>query len=152
MSTISSEQLASQLKCDYPQLHFCRGTTAKWSADAQKITYANNIFDLLHETGHGILHHTTYYQDIDLLHQERAAWDMATTIGQKYGITIPSKYIEGALDSYRDWLHRRSCCPCCGQTGVQSQDTLRYHCLNCNTTWQTNDARCCALRRKKCPS
>jgi lipopolysaccharide biosynthesis regulator YciM len=35
-----------------------------------------------------------------------------------------------ALDTYRDWLHRRSACPECGLTRYQTVDG-RWHCPGC---------------------
>lgn len=127
------------------------GDTFRWNHETGEIVYDPSAPDgipfLLHETGHALLNHSDYPNDIALIAMERDAWHEATRIGTELGISIDGDVIEDALDSYREWLHARSTCPNCGATGVQTADKL-YSCLACHHEWTVNDARLCALRRR----
>jgi hypothetical protein len=140
--------LVTQLVHDFPELKFEKSDTAHWSPTEQIIYYSDNSADLLHELGHALLDHKNFVQDIELLHIERDAWEKARELAPKYGVKINDDAIENALDSYRDWLHARSLCPNCRQTGLQNRETLDYYCVNCNARWHANDARICGLKRK----
>lgn len=85
---------------------------------------------MLHEVGHALLEHDFYTTDLERLKMERAAWEKARELCQKYGVEYDEDYVEGALDSYRDWLHTRSRCVRCGATRFQD-DRGEYHCLEC---------------------
>ncbi len=82
---------------------------------------------LLHELGHGLLEHKNYVLDLERIKMERAAWEKAKEVGRRYQIEIDKEFIERELDTYRDWLHRRSKCPICGLTRYQTEDGS-YHC------------------------
>ncbi len=140
--------LVNQLKRDYPSIIFVASDRACWVASEHKIYYTDDPIDLLHELGHALLMHKDFIQDIELLQMERAAWQKAQQLAPRYGYIICDNDIEEALDSYRNWLHDRSLCPKCNQTGLQSRNTLNYYCLNCHTRWTANDARSCQLRRR----
>jgi hypothetical protein len=102
---------------------------------------------LLHEVAHAVLGHKEFKRDIDLVKIEREAWDyVGSTLAPKYGLTTDEDTVEDAIDTYREWLHARSTCPECRQTGIQT-DSAKYHCLNCNHDWRVNDARRCGLKR-----
>ena len=145
--------LLAQLKADHPQLNFVGGDVCRWSPDTQTVVYVDsdqtaNVAQVLHEVGHAQLGHSSYRLDIDLLRMEREAWEKARTIAPDYNLTIDDDTIEDDLDTYRDWLHARSCCPECSATGIQTKH-LTYQCMACQTTWRVNEARLCALRRYK---
>lgn len=108
----------------------------------------NDPVGTLHELGHAICNHQKYGRDIELVIMEREAWDRALELSRRYGIDIDPDEIEDYLDTYRDWLDKRSRCPKCHQTGWQDQQQLTYHCPNCGSSWQANDARKTALRRR----
>ena len=144
--------LIESLQADYPILSFQKGDDFVWSPGQKTVFYAedetNGTISLLHELAHALLGHDTYEHDIDLIAMETAAWGhVETVLAQKYAVVTDSTHIESHLDSYRDWLHQRSLCPTCGQTGLQTQ-TNRYSCMNCNGSWRVNDARRCRLRRE----
>ena len=142
--------LIDKLQKDFAQFNFELGEVCHWSSELNTIFYTKDAVEetLLHELGHALLSHKDFSQDIELIHMERDAWTKAQEIAQNYGVKISEDTIEEALDSYREWLHRRSLCPNCQQTGLQDNKTGDYLCINCRTKWQPNDARQKQLRRK----
>lgn len=142
--------LLSKVTADYPQFRFVVGSVEHWDAKTT-ITYTEQSAPshLLHELAHALLQHTTYPLDIDLLRIERSAWDYARhTLAPRYNLTIDQGDAEDALDTYRDWLHNRSLCPDCGSSGVQNSDRS-YTCVACRSQWRANEAKTCALRRRR---
>jgi predicted RNA-binding Zn-ribbon protein involved in translation (DUF1610 family) len=152
--------LLQTLKKDYPQLVFTPGAVFSWSAPQQKVTYtrrmrgAPNEWSLLHELGHALLGHTAYQTDVELLQMEVAAWERAVLLAKDYKLRIDPDHIQDCLDTYRDWLHRRSTCPACGTISLQT-DATTYACHNCQTTWHVTRSRLCRPYRrtiKKAPA
>ncbi len=147
---LSIHSLLPLLKQAYPQLSFRPGTDFSWSPSEQVVYFEPHADDqwvmLLHETAHGLLRHTDYTKDVELLKLERQAWDRAQELARGYHEMIQEEVIEANLDSYRDWLHSRSTCPACRATGVQVKRRT-YSCLACRHHWLVNEARTCALRR-----
>ena len=140
-----SKNLAKQLARDYTQFKFIAGQTAVYSASDNSITFlesANEKDDwtLLHELAHGVLAHNTYSTDFELLKLESQAWQKAVEIGKNYGVNIDEEHIQMCLDTYRDWLHRRSACPTCSLRSPQINSST-YRCLNCKTEWQVKSDR-----------
>lgn len=148
----SHSLLVKELKRDNPEVTFASGHDFMWSPDERTIHYGklstkNATASLLHETAHALLGHLSFDQDIELLAKEAEAWDYAKTIlAPRYNVLISDAHVSEQLDSYRDWMHLRSLCPNCSQTGIQTK-TNRYSCINCSGSWQVNDARRCRLRR-----
>lgn len=145
--------LVKKLAADYADLKFVVGDTASWSPTSRQITYSADVsetavWSLLHELGHALLGHSSYQSDIDLLQKEAAAWQKAKTISNRYSITIAAWHIQGCLDSYRDWLHKRSTCPNCDGHGIQSSESC-YSCLNCLKAWKVSQERFCRPYRLK---
>lgn len=145
-------ELLSQLKADYPDITFAEGQDFKWSAAEKKLWVADvegaELY-ALHELAHALLGHTDFTLDIGLLRQEREAWDLVrSTLARRYRIPAEDKIIEDALDTYREWLHKRALCPTCGLSGLQTK-TSTYLCVNCRCSWRPNDARRVGLRRYK---
>ncbi|HET8690417.1 MAG TPA: hypothetical protein VFL81_03185 [Candidatus Saccharimonadales bacterium] len=144
--------LAKLLSADFPELKFAPGDDFRWSNHSKTVHYIAEdseeaLSNLLHETGHGLLGHQDFKFDIDLLKIERAAWVYARDrLAPRYGLTVDDGLVEDSLDSYRDWLHQRSRCPRCAQTGLENDDKT-YTCLNCRTDWRPNEARRCGLKR-----
>ncbi len=149
--THSTLSLQNKLRHDYPKIRFVEADNFYWSASQRTVFFDPSATQwecfLLHELAHGLLKHTQYEHDIQLLVLERDAWTYATQeLAPLYDIVIPNEIAQSNLDTYRDWLHDRSTCPHCHATGIQSQ-TKHYKCLACHTTWRVNEARTCALRR-----
>ena len=149
VTTTEFNNLLEKLRADHPHLRFEEGSSFHWSPNDQTVYYEVNGDDLatlLHETAHGVLGHSSYGKDTELLHLERDAWSTAVRLGRKYSISIHENTIEDSIDTYRDWIHARSLCPKCQQNGIQAEiDT--YRCLLCESTWKVNEARNCGLKR-----
>lgn len=144
--------LVQKLRSDNPSITFREGATFVWSPEARQITYVSSDaesepWSLLHEVSHGLLGHTTYTSDIDLLQKEVEAWEKASALSTRYSIVIDQEFVQHCLDSYRDWLHKRSVCPACHLQGIQkSLDT--YSCINCVNTWNVTKERFCRPYRR----
>lgn len=134
---------------DFPQFHFEPASHFKWSPATDTIRYdtsSDTLLGLLHELGHALLGHTRYQHDIELLAMERAAWDKARILALSYNLIWNEDDIQTDLDTYRDWLHKRSICPHCQASGVQIQSSI-YQCLACHSRWHVNQAKTCMLQR-----
>lgn len=134
-------------KC--PGIKFEPGDKCAWNPRTKTVYYhdgPDEIWGLLHEVGHALLGHDQYRRDIELLGFERDAWQRAASLAEELGLQLPADIIEEYLDTYRDWLHARSTCVDCGQTGIQTA-ARHYSCPHCQAKWSVNDARTCALRR-----
>jgi ribosomal protein L37AE/L43A len=142
------ESLITRLVGDFPEFEFKKSDVAHWSPISKAVFYTDDVEKLLHELGHAILGHAEFIQDVELLHLERDAWTKAQELAPQYGVKISDETVETALDDYRDWLHARSLCPQCSQTGVQRREDLVYYCINCDARWTANDARTCGLKRR----
>jgi len=135
-----------QIRRDYPSLKFQKGPQEHWSPRTNTITYnpkqplRDLRYSVLHELAHAQLDHTTYSSDFELLKLESLAWAEAARIGRRYDVRISSDHIQNCLDTYRDWLHRRSTCPTCGAHALQ-KDANHYQCFNCQRVWRVSSGR-----------
>lgn len=151
-NTMQSEQLLRALKRDFPELEFRAGERFKYRsprtiyyeqlcdeavqggrAEAHGCSVAEQNWynlQLLHEVGHGLLRHVDYGTDVERVKMERAAWEKARGVGEKYGVEYDEEFVEAELDTYREWLHRRSQCKKCGMTRYQTADG-EYICAYC---------------------
>lgn len=138
--------LVERLSRDYPQFSFKPGGREHWSPHKRTIIYVENQpakesnYGLLHELAHAILEHKYYSTDLELLKMESAAWQLAAELGSKYGIEIDDDHIQNCLDTYRDWLHKRSQCPGCRMHALQHGPNS-YKCFNCGRRWQVTSGR-----------
>lgn len=147
--------LLKRLEAGYPDITFVEGESFYWSPKERSITYALvstqpeiASWSLLHEVSHGILGHASYESDFELVQLEVAAWQHAQKLARKYDIQIDPEHIQDCLDTYRDWLHRRSTCPACHTVSLQT-DSSTYRCMNCATTWHVSNSRFCRPYRRK---
>ncbi len=147
------DDLINQLQALLPDLSFVKGSSFCWSPETRQIFYISDrisqksIWSLMHETGHAQLGHHSYRSDFELLQIEMAAWEKAEAIAQKLGISIDQEHIQDCLDTYRDWLYKRSICPTCSTKCLQQSDSLSYRCFNCHTAWQVTASRFCRTYR-----
>lgn len=147
-------QLLDSLRLRFPNLRFVKGDQCSWSPSDQTITYtidstnSHEVWALFHELAHAALDHKAYTSDIELLLMEVAAWNKAKELAGEYSLEIVEDHIQDCLDTYRDWLDRRSTCPTCSNNAL-SGDSSMYHCFNCQTIWQVSDSRFCRPYRQK---
>lgn len=151
-SSKTSKQFVQAVASDYPQFKFRAGAQEHWSPRTKTITYEPDAqslkYGLLHELAHALLGHDSYKNDFELLKLESQAWQTAAKIGRRYGIIIEEDHIQNCLDTYRDWLHRRSKCPSCG-VHVLQQDPTTYRCFNCGDSWQVSAGRFARSYRRR---
>jgi hypothetical protein len=145
--TDTMQQLLSKLTAAYPKLHFVAGDQFCWSPETQKIYYKAGAsgqqaeWSLLHETGHALLGHRSYEADYELLRLEIAAWERAKELAGELSTDIDPDHIQDCLDTYRDWLYKRSICPRCTTKSFQQSDFAHYRCFNCHTVWRVSTNR-----------
>lgn len=145
----------NRLISEHPDIKFIISARFQWSPE-DKVIYYNPTspkpeWSLLHELGHVRGGHVSYRSDIGLLKMEVEAWQKARELARNYGIQISENHIEKCLDSYRDWLYKRSSCPACSQAGLE-KITGQYQCINCSESWQVTPERFCRVYRKTVPS
>jgi hypothetical protein len=135
-----------KLRSSYPQFKFEIGDQEHWSPQKRTITYNPSeppekfVYGLLHELAHALLNHSSYGTDFELLKLESDAWHLAKELASKHGHEIDEDHIQNCLDTYRDWLHRRSTCPRCGMHVLQ-KDSGSYECFNCHKSWKVSAGR-----------
>ena len=149
----SISDLAKKLSATHLAKAAKPGDTFYWSPQEQTVYYnpTNNSVEgqwaLLHESGHALLNHIVYFNDIELVKMELEAWEQAKLIGDEVGIRINEEHIQDCIDSYRNWLHRRSLCPDCNLSGVQLSQTV-YSCVFCHAKWTVTAERFCRPYRR----
>jgi hypothetical protein len=141
------QPVISKLLAAYPELRFTPGEQFCWSPETGEIFYMAEakgrqaVWSLLHETGHALLGHSDYQADFELLKLEVAAWEKARQLAAGLKITIDEDHIQDCLDTYRDWLYKRSICPDCATKCLQQGDFVHYRCFNCHKTWRVSSNR-----------
>ncbi|HEY5442448.1 MAG TPA: hypothetical protein VIJ68_02835 [Candidatus Saccharimonadales bacterium] len=147
------DELVNTLQKQFPALRFSSGRRFCWSPETGEIVYKAKArgqaatWSLLHETGHALLDHRGYKGDFELLKLEIDAWQRARLLASTFDLTIDEDHIEDCLDTYRDWLYKRSICPACGAKSLQQGDFVHYRCFNCHTTWRVTASRFCRAYR-----
>ncbi|MBL8159929.1 hypothetical protein JNJ66_05690 [Candidatus Saccharibacteria bacterium] len=152
-ATLTPAELAGRIRSAYGDITFVVDDDFFWSAGDEQLHYrpaetAEDIWCLLHEIGHARLKHADYTTDVELLGHEVDAWEWARKAAGRFGVALDDDFIQDQLDTYRFWLHARSRCPDCQQTGLQHPGG-HYACLNCPATWHANDARRRRLQRTR---
>ena len=151
------QTLLNKLAQDYPHINFVESNALCWSSEDSAITYTQSkeenstMAGLLHEIGHARLQHNDYTSDMDLVLKERQAWEEALKLSKDYGVKITVDHIEDCIDTYREWLYKRSLCPNCAVCGLQSAKRT-YVCLICNAKWRVTPSRHCRPYRLKSES
>lgn len=151
----ASSSLLEKLATENPRLSFTEGQDFYWSPKDQTVHYNKDKLDsteggwsLIHELAHGLLGHSTYKTDYELLSYEVEAWQKAVEIAERQNVTIDISHIEECLDSYRDWLYARSTCPTCKLNSLQVSPDA-YKCMNCLCKWTVSPSRFCRPYRLK---
>ena len=125
--------LVDELKNDFPELSFREGINFLFRPPRTIFYNCDETFFellLLHEVSHAILKHRNFNTDLERVKMENEAWEKAKELASKYGVTVDEGLIQDELDTYRDWLHKKSRCPKCGLTRFQTPDA-KYHCPRC---------------------
>jgi hypothetical protein len=141
------QTLITRLQGRYPKLRFNAGEQFYWAPESGEIFYKTGAkgrqaaWSLLHETGHALLGHRAYQADIELLKLEVAAWQKARAVAGELQMVIDPEHIQDCLDTYRDWLYKRSICPDCSAKCLQQGDFAHYRCFNCHKVWKVGDNR-----------
>lgn len=161
------EKTLKQLKRHFPELSFVPGERFCWSPETGEIFYKplapsdkstasaapqEPIWSLLHETGHALLGHQNYRADFQLIRLEMAAWAKARELATDFGIKIDEDHIQDCLDTYRDWLYKRSICPECRTKALQQSDYAHYRCHNCRAVWRVTPSRFARAYRSTVPA
>ena len=128
------KEFIAKIKTDFPELIIRDGK--KFAFRPPKTVMVGPEEDfwellLLHEVAHAVLRHKTFRLDAERLKMEAAAWDKATELAKIYGIEMDEDFVQNQLDTYRDWLHKKSRCPKCGLTRFQTPDG-QYSCPRCD--------------------
>lgn len=151
------DQVVAQLSEKFPHFSFCASNAFCWSPERKEICFntkdfkPSHIWSLFHETGHALLQHQNYRTDLELIKLEVAAWDRAVELAKDFEMIIDSDYVQDCLDTYRDWLYRRSICPNCSTKSLQQGTTMSYKCFNCRAIWQVTPSRFCRAYRARLP-
>ena len=125
--------LLDKIKCDYPSLKFRAGKKFAFRPPKTVVVgpaEPNDSLLLLHELGHALSSHTDFKTGVDRLRMEREAWDKARELAAKYEVEFDEEFAQSELDTYREWLHKKSRCPKCGLTRFQDASSV-YHCPRC---------------------
>jgi len=153
---LSFTTLLQVLRTNYPDIDFVSGKAFCWSPATRQIVYRDQqkhndtaaSYSLLHELGHAQLAHQRYQLDFELLQLEVAAWEQARLLALDHDIVIDEDHIQNCLDTYRDWLYRRSICPTCTTKALQQDNARFYRCFNCHATWKVAPSRFCRPYRQ----
>ena len=146
-------KLIAALAQQFPDIRFKPDHSYYWSPKDTTVYYQAHdpseigLWTMLHEVSHGLLNHTTYQSDYELVLLEVQAWEKAHELARTFHIAIHDDHVQDCLDSYRDWQYKRSLCPQCDLGGIQT-DQGTYTCLFCNGTWQVSQARFCRPYRR----
>lgn len=147
------QTIITELQTRFPALSFVSGKQFYWSPGTGEISYEAGArgkqaaWSLLHETGHALLGHISYEADFELVRLEIAAWERAKELAADLGLTIDENHVQNSLDTYRDWLYKRSICPNCDTKCLQQGDFVHYRCFNCHTVWKVSTSRFCRAYR-----
>ncbi len=129
------KKLIKMVQHDYPQFRVIEGKKFAFRPPKTIIVGPFAPFcelTFLHELGHALCGHKCFRLDLERIKIENEAWDKAKALAAIYKVPIDEDYIQDELDSYREWLHKKSRCPNCGLTRYQTTDSL-YHCPRCES-------------------
>ncbi len=125
--------LVERARGDFAELRFVAGRKFAFRPPRTVVIgpeEPNDSLLFLHELGHVVSGHYAYRTDVARLRIEAEAWAAARKLAAEYEVEWDEDFAQEQLDSYRDWLHRKSRCPRCGLTRYQTPDGV-YHCPKC---------------------
>ena len=128
------DDFIERVKLDFPELKFRNGKKYAFRPPKTIILGPPEPFSelfTLHEVSHAILGHKDFKMDVARLRMESEAWARARELAAKYRVEVDENLIQEQLDTYRDWLHKKSRCPICGLTRFQTPDSV-YRCPKCD--------------------
>ncbi len=123
-----------RLKSDYPDFRFRSGAKFAFRPPKTIVIGPEEPSDsllLLHELGHAVSQHRSFGTVAERVKMEREAWNKAKEFCDKYGVFYDENKVEQELDTYRDYLDKKSRCPKCGLTRFQTPDGA-FHCPQCD--------------------
>ncbi|MBQ6460825.1 hypothetical protein IJJ36_00090 [Candidatus Saccharibacteria bacterium] len=123
----------AKIRSDYPEFSFREGKRFSFRPPKTIIMRSNEENGellLLHELGHALSGHKTFDTGARRLKMEREAWEKVREIAPKYGVGFDDSLVEVELDTYRDWLDKKTRCKKCGLTCYQTPDGVN-HCPRC---------------------
>ena len=126
-------EFLEQLKTDYPWLKFREGPKYAFRPPKTIVLGPLEPFSellTLHEVSHAVLKHKDFRMDVERLKMEVEAWEKAKELAKQYGVDANEDLIQDELDTYREWLHKKSRCPSCGLTRFHTPNGT-YHCPRC---------------------
>lgn len=127
------DRLLEKLQADFSEFCFKRGEKFAFRPPKTIVIGLEEPHDsllTLHELGHALCGHCSFGTDVARIKMEREAWEKARELCKKYGVIYDEAAVENELDTYREWLDKKSRCPSCGLTRFQSPDGT-YHCPRC---------------------
>jgi hypothetical protein len=143
---------------DFPNIKFKSGSKFAWSPVEQTVYYEKNKVDtkkgrftLLHEISHALLNHTSFNSDLELMKLEVEAWQHARRLAKNYDLPQDDCYIDECLESYREWLYKRSMCAECLTNSLQDSKGI-YNCHICGLRWSVPTSQLCKIQRRKIKS
>lgn len=121
------------LEQDYPELRFREGKKFLFRPPKTIVLGSEKPFDLLllHEVGHYLCGHVSFNTEPERLRCECEAWEKARELCDRYNVEYDEEIVQQELDSYRNWLDKKSRCPSCGLTRFQTPDGA-FHCPRCD--------------------
>lgn len=145
--------LICKLREDFSDITFTESDTFKWDCERREIEFntkdSSYALVLLHEVAHSVLNHEDYGHDIELVKMEAEAWGhVEDVLAPKYGVKFDGDLAENHIDSYRDWLHKRSTCPNCTINGCQNGEQT-YKCPHCLAIWKVGSDKFKNIYRRK---
>ena len=85
---------------------------------------------LLHEVGHALSGHRDFKMNVQRLKMEMEAWEKALGLAKEFSVEFSEEAVERELDTYRDYVDKKSRCPRCGLARYETPDG-QYHCPRC---------------------
>ena len=123
----------AKIKSDHPEFNFRKGERFSFRPP-KTITVGpdekNDELLLLHELGHAMSGHKAFNTGAERLKMEREAWEKARELASSYDVEFDDSLAEAELDTYRDWLDKKTRCKKCGLTCYQTPDEV-IHCPRC---------------------